>query len=104
MTEWRIYYADGTRYSGSPEDAPGLGVLLIVQRDPKSGIKEILHGDGPRVIDYYWWEGGMWLGGDVTGMIQYLAFPGWKKVLIGRNIITSQWREVVQEAIDDDLS
>lgn len=31
--QYRIYYADGTTYSGAPEDTPGFGVIVILQKE-----------------------------------------------------------------------
>lgn len=86
MALWRIYYADGSTFEGRPEDAPGVGVIVIAQHDPHSG-RELLHGDGPRVVDWYWWEDGSWLCGDMAGLVQYLGAPGWKKVLADRKSV-----------------
>ena len=103
---WRIYYHDGSTFTGTdggPQDAPGLGVAVIAQWDAGLGRAEILHGDGPRVIDWYWWEAGSWLGGDMAGLIQYLAAPGWKKILAGRNLPNEAFREVMRRVAADPL-
>jgi hypothetical protein len=104
--DWRIYYSDGATFSdedGPPEAAEGLGVLLIVQWDDELKRTEILHGDGPRVVDWYWWEGGVWLCGDFSGMVQHLVGPGWKKILAGRNIRSETFRATMERATGDKL-
>lgn len=103
---WKIFYFDGSTFSnldGAPQDAPGLGVLAIKQVDGVLGY-EILHGDGPRVIDWYWWEDRAWVSGDMAGLVQYLASPGWKKVLAGRSVHNDTFRAVMSAVINDPLS
>jgi hypothetical protein len=103
---WRVYYEDGSTFSdedGPAQDAAGLGVLCIVQWDDQLRRKEILHGDGPRIVDWYWWEAENWLCGDMAGLVQYLAAPGAKKILVGRNMPNAQFRAVMKQAADDTL-
>jgi hypothetical protein len=104
--DWRIYYHDGSTFSdddGPAQDAPGLGVLLIVQWDGDLKRTEILHGDGPRVVDWYWWEDDVWLCGDFSGMVQHIAESGWKKVLSGRNVRNETFRTAMKRASRDTL-
>ena len=84
---WRVYYADGSTFSdsdGSPEHAPGLGVLIVAYEDPTPGPQNI-----GRVYrfgrDFYCWRGFEWgwTGQEHAGLIEYLASPGFKKVLFG---------------------
>jgi hypothetical protein len=103
---WRVYYGDGSTFTnedGPAQAAPGLGVLCIVQWDVQLRRREILHGDGPRVVDWYWWEGESWLCGDMAGLVQYLAAPGPQKILAGRNVPNAQFRRVMRQAANDTL-
>lgn len=82
-TGWRIYYVGGATYSdrdGAVEDAPGLGVLVIGQADPDVG-RELRYGS-----DFYIWEADRWLAVDQYGLWDYLARPGWRKVVAGRTV------------------
>ena len=96
--QWRIYYTDGATYSdadGPLEDAPGLGVLVIAQRDPDAG-RELLHRK-----DYYYHEGGRWVGCDLFGLWDYLGRPGWRKVVAGRNAPYPVYSAVYEAARTD---
>jgi hypothetical protein len=84
--QWRIYYDDGSTCDSlsssavTPEDAPGLGVVVIVQEDEDVG-RELLH-----MKDFYYWERSRWFGCDQFGLFDYLQRPGLKKVVAGRNV------------------
>lgn len=39
--DFKIYYGDGSVYSGSPEDAPALDVQCIAWNDPNRGIHDL---------------------------------------------------------------
>lgn len=75
---FRIYYDDGST-SDDLEKAPGVGVIVIVQLDADAG-RELLHRK-----DFYYFERGRWFGCDLYGLFDYLARPGMKKVVAGRN-------------------
>jgi hypothetical protein len=109
---WRIYYGDRTTFSaadGGPEDAPALNVQAIVQRDPSphGTGRHVIHGGGQRPnrvpIDYYWWDGeqGIWAGGDLFGLFDYLQRPGWKRVLFGRTIRDEVYQQIIVDAGED---
>jgi hypothetical protein len=95
MVPWRVYYGDGTVYDGSPEDAPALNVQAVAVHDPVVG----------RFIwsarDFYWWESGQWFGGDIFGLWDYLARPGWRKVLFGRSLTRGEYEKAMKHAIED---
>jgi hypothetical protein len=93
---YRIYYAGQSTYEGDPEMAPGDGVLAIVQPDETTDYR-VTHGGGPHYgHGFYWWEKGEWFIGDIYGVMQYLAEPGWKKVLLGRTVLKDEWRALWQ--------
>lgn len=98
--EWRIYYADrGSVDSETPVDeVPSRGVLVVVQPDPGVG-RIILSGH-----DYYVWreDATEWYGVfDRFGLWDYLASPGWKKILFGRTAPTPVYRAAYEEALRD---
>lgn len=90
---WRIYYSDCT-YEGNIEDAPSRDVQLIVQEDTRVGWVMV------HQKDYYIWEYERWFGVDGFGLWDYLARPGWKKVLFGRTLTHEEWNEVYYHAKD----
>lgn len=60
---WIIFYADGSTFTGKPEDAPREYVVCITQGS------RILHG---RKCDYYCWEHDQWVEHDLNGLETYL--------------------------------
>jgi hypothetical protein len=109
---WRVYYGDGSTFSdedGTIEMTPALNVQAIVQSDPDphGTGRHVIHGGGQRPnrvpIDYYWWDPGrgMWVGGDLFGLWDYLTRPGWRKVLFGRTIPDQDYQAIIVRAGDD---
>ena len=108
---WRIYYGDGTTFDSTQgaDNAPALNVQAIVQRDPSPhGVgRFVIHGGGQRPnrapIDYYCYdsEQGIWQGCDFFGLWDYLARPGWKKVLFGRTVRDEVYQRIITAAGED---
>ncbi|MHC4240156.1 MAG: hypothetical protein ACYSUC_10445 [Planctomycetota bacterium] len=99
MPKWRIYYDDGTTYSdedGPVENVPGLGVQTIIKPDNKVGREILSHQD------FYWYEKGQWLAGDVWGLWDYLQRSGWKKVILGRVIPKEEFDLIYDLALADE--
>lgn len=97
MRKWKVLYDTGS-CTGSVEDAPGDGVIVIVQEDDDVG-REILHRK-----DFYYWERGRWFGCDLYGLYDYLRRPGWKKVLAGRNVEPRVYHAMMEQArVDPDF-
>lgn len=95
---WRIYYADGSTFDweqGLPAEAPGRGVICIVQPDPDTGRHRV-SGFG-----YYWWRDHGWFGGDLFGLFDYLQDPGQKVVKFGRTVSNERFREICRRADND---
>lgn len=92
--KWRIYYGDGSTVdAGTPvEEAPTRDVQLIVQADPDVGWA-MYH-----MRDYYVWIGESWLGVDNFGLWDYLARPGWKRVLFGRTLLRQEFASIYERA------
>jgi hypothetical protein len=97
--KWKVWYSDGTTATDRDDDVfsvPGRNVQIVAQDDQHVG-REMLHS-----TDWYWWEDGRWLGGDIHGMVDYLSRPGHKKVLMGRMIPNLQWDGIMRTALLDD--
>jgi len=92
---WRIYYGDGEGFSGPPSQAPARNVQLIAQSDSENGWVAISGHD------YYVFRGGRWFGVDLFGLYDYLIEPGWKRVLFGRTLTSSEYNEVWRQAMSD---
>lgn len=98
MVDWRVYYDDAATFDsddGPPHLAPKRGVQAVVRTHPRVGFL-VLEGH-----DYYWWDGGEWLGGDKFGLFDYLSQSGRKVVLFGRSIQRDEYERIVQQARDD---
>lgn len=100
---WRIYYSDGTTFDssmGSPSEAPGLGIAVIVQPDPDTG----------RVLmckwDYYFYHQkyGQWWGADSFGIIDQLTSDRAGDVVAvkaGRTMHSPEYKELYNRAVSD---
>jgi hypothetical protein len=102
--KWRIYYDDGSMFDsgqGGPEDAPGHGVVCIVQPDEEIG-RTIMQGWDW----YYFHEGdGNWWGCDIHGLTDRLThrLPV-RAVCEGRTVATERFRQILRLAdLDEDF-
>lgn len=98
MLSFIIYYDDGSEClssDGRLESIPGQGVIVVAQSDSDVG-RELLH-----MKDYYCLDHGRWLGMDTYGLYDYLARPGWKKVLAGRTVPYSVYSSIFGRASTD---
>jgi hypothetical protein len=99
MPDWEILYEGDKTYTSRDEDgvaaAPTRGVLVILQDDADVGW--YLQSGG----DYYVWLdlNEAWLSVDIFGLFDYLASPGWKRVLFGRMTTNSEYQEVYHRAL-----
>jgi hypothetical protein len=98
--KWRIYYADGSTYSGSTDkeafNAKAIGVQAISVEAPKRN-----RGHGLVTgYDMYLYKGDRWFGCDNAGMYDYLmTYPGPNKVLFGRTMAKEEeWNAIVSRA------
>lgn len=87
---FRIYYGDGSTYSGDPFLAPQTDVQIIVRESADSPkgwallFSKSLHG-------YYCYRDGSWFVTDDAGFWDYLmCCQGPKKVLFGRTMIRTE--------------
>ena len=95
MTQWKVYYSDGSTFVGAVEEAPARDIQVIVQLSKDHGWQAV-SGD-----DYYIWRGDRWIGVDHFGMYDYLIEPGWKRVLCGRTISNAEFNTIWQQAMND---
>lgn len=96
--KWKIYYDDGSTYSGItfPFYAQGLGVICVL--DFHNGQWHIHEGE-----DFYVWnftEDG-WTGVDMIGLFDYLQMKGVKKVIIGRTVDNDLFDKIKKHALED---
>lgn len=97
---WRVFYADGTVYDsaeGNPQDAPGLGVIVIVQEHKDKQERPYLQ----HMTDYYIWLGDRWLGCDQFRLWQYWfteKFDFQKASLAGQTVENWRFKEINQMA------
>ncbi len=96
MISFRIYYSNDTVYEGEPEEAPGTGVIAIVQKDEDVG-RVVLHGDHV----YCWHEDG-WCGHNILGWHLCAAQSGWKKVVFGVTIPKTKYLFILHKATKDE--
>ena len=96
---FKIFYDDGSTYTGDPFNAPVFGALVVVEDDKDHG-RRIVHG-----CDYFCWDdrgdGLRWWYSDFVGMLDYLGRPGAKRVLIGRYVANSVWDAIYKRALSD---
>lgn len=92
---WKIYYSETETYSGDPYNAPAFGVQVIVHKNQENGKYLVINHD------YYWLLDDRWEGGDIVGLIDYLAQPGPKKVVFGRIISNEEFRKIYTVALMD---
>ena len=95
---FRIYYGDGTTYSGDPFLAPSSGVQAVAVEE----------GDGFVIRagkDHYCWkEDNGWIGTDGPGREDYLTFnEGPCKALNGRTIRNDAYFAVVTRVTKEGL-
>lgn len=103
MVDWRIYYSDGSTFDstqGEPEDAPGLGVVCIVQKCPDRGRMVMERWD------YYYHRAGAsrpWWGADLFGLIDQLTSSpkGTQAVKAGRTVSIEEFQRIHIEAVRD---
>ena len=98
---WRIYYSDKSTFDstqGEPCDAPGYGVICIVQPDDDTG-RLIMHK-----WDFYYYvpSTGQWWGSDLQGLLDRLSarLPV-VAMCQGRSVTTRLYGEILGMADKD---
>ena len=95
---FRVYYADGSVFSGLPERAPTTGVIVIAIPDESVGGRILLHGE-----PFYCWHpsDSQWYSHDAVGFWMCMAKPGWKRVLFGETVGNELYQEIYRRAWND---
>lgn len=98
---FRIYYGNGTTYSGPVASAPAVNVQAIVCRDdatsPYSVNTLVL-----RDFDYYLYVRGCWLGvNGETDLIDHVLHTHPERVLKGRMIPHGDYERILHTALTD---
>lgn len=101
MMKWRIYYDNGYMFDnemGEPEDAPGYGVVCIVQPDETVG-RLIMH----RWNFYYWVPSdAQWWGSDIYGVLDRLCHRlEIKSICQGRTVSNVRYKNILMLADND---
>ncbi len=98
--KWKVFYINGETFSnqnGNPEDAPGGGVLAVVQEDDSVGV--LVH----QMNDFYVFDEqyGGWYGLDYIGFTQYVIRPGFKIVKVGEAMDTERYKRMIADIRKD---
>lgn len=93
---WKIYYISGETFSnldGEPADAPGWGVLAVVQEDEMVGV--LVH----QRSNFYCFDKqyGGWVGMDHFGLAQYIGKPGKKTIKLGEAMDTNHYKVMISD-------
>lgn len=99
--KYRIYYGNGSAYSdrdGLPENAPKVGVQVIVQQEGSERGYRIMQG-----TDCYWWLGDQWAAGDIFGCNdwRYYSGIGHRIDLRGLAIRDEEWEIIMRRATQE---
>lgn len=103
MLQWRIYYADGSTFDdldGSPSDAPGLGIIVVVLKHEDSRIRAYIQHEA----DYYIWAEGRWWACDLFRLWQYWFVQKYdhpKVALAGETIRNDLYAKIIRKAKSD---
>lgn len=101
MIRWRVYYDDGSTFDssmGEPHEAPGLGVQVIVQTDPRVGRVLLTRFDWY----YYRYDLDEWWASDYFGLLDQLTHDTTRSVgavRAGRN--AAAYDEILLRAVHD---
>ena len=97
MHKYRIYYADGSIYSGPYKNAPGFGVICILQ---EVGLNHIaICSNAP----YYFTTGGEWMQCYENDLIDSLVhrLGEIKGFCVGQIVTKQQFTKIWNQAQDD---
>lgn len=101
--KWRIYYRDGKTFDdtqGSCFEAPGDGLICIVQAHPKCGRTVM------QKWDWYYWHNGEreWWGSEIHGLLYQLTHDplGYiQAVKQGAMVSNEDFRDITKRAVND---
>ena len=96
---WKIWYGDGTTYSGDPYLAPATNVQVVIQKSDNKLGYDLNWGK-----DFYYWKDDRWMACDDWGMRDYLMLhTGPKAVLFGRSICDADFWALKEKAMKEGL-
>lgn len=103
---WAIYYGDGSVYTdrdGSPFDAPGGNVQVIMQQQDNGRWTPLSGADSNVPVDCYRWNGEAWTACQYMDLPQYfLAHRGPQKVLLAYEMNQKQdFLDIMARAIKE---
>lgn len=100
--QWTIWYANGVPVSNldcEPDEVDERDVQVITKRDSEAGWVTVTG------CDYYVFDlqnsDRNWTGVDLFGLWDYLASPGWKRVLFGRMVTNNEYDGIMTRALSD---
>ena len=87
MLKFRIWYGDGTWWTGDPfKPKQRYDAQFLVQEGDTARGYNVDYGK-----DYYFYRNGVWVGGDAGGLWDYLAmYDGPQSVILGRTMVRNQ--------------
>ena len=96
---FRIYYGDGSTYSGDPYHAPPNNVQCVVQEMPGHERGWVISKGEHETKGSWWWDGEHWRVCDTAGMWDYLLMHvGPKAILFGRTLRDSDHWAIIERA------
>ena len=97
--DWKVWYGDGSTYTGDPFLAPPANVQVVIHRaDNKQGY-DVNWGK-----DCYYWKDDRWVACDDWGLRDYMMMHiGPKAVLFGRSLRDEDFWAIKEKAMKDGL-
>jgi len=98
MSDWRIYYDDGSIYIGELKEAPSYGVICILQQRGYDK-RYFITSQSP----YYMYVRGEWLPCWINDVEDYLAnqLGEIERFLVGRIIPKAEFNDIYEQAKKD---
>lgn len=95
MLDWRIYYADGTTFSGDALAAPYKRIAFILTRHPDVG-RRFLHGTDAYVWHRQWLFCDLWSAFDRVN-----EYPGEARAFRGQWLHDDEWETLWERGMAD---
>lgn len=97
---WRLYYGDGTTYSGDPFYAPPVNAQVLVRENSSERGFSVNYGK----FAYFWRPDVGWNACDEAGLWDYLMlYCGPKAIVFGRVLRDEEFWETVKRAMREGL-
>ena len=93
MARFKVYYADGTVYTDEPKDAPGFGVIAILQESVHARFHVV--SDAP----YYMYLRGEWVGAKRNDIVDSLVnrLGEIEGFCVGQLVTRKEFNEIYQK-------